>query len=92
MNWPPLLLHLRVPSNEGFVGLWLPWFLLYPVLLALMLVVLPFVFLAILFLLPAGKAEPLIWGGPYLWRLLFSMRGLRVEVNTGGRRMMLDFV
>jgi len=44
MKWPPMFLHLRIPTDNGFVGLWLPWFLVYPILLGLMLIALPFSF------------------------------------------------
>jgi hypothetical protein len=92
MNWPPLLLHLRIPSDKGFVGLWLPWFLIYPVILLLMLIALPIVILVALILLPAGNARPLIMGGPYMWRLLFAMRDLKMDIQTGNRKMLLNFV
>jgi hypothetical protein len=92
MNRPPLLLHLRIPTSDGFFGLWLPWFLIYPILLALMLIALPIVLVAVLILLPTGKARPLIMGGPYLWRILFSMRGLNVDINDGPKRMTFNFI
>jgi hypothetical protein len=92
MNWPPLLLHLRLPSREGFLGLWLPWFLVYPILLALMLIALPFILVAAIFLVPGGRARPLLMAGPYIWRLLFALRGLKMDIETGGREMMVDFV
>ena len=92
MNWPPLLLHLRLPSREGFVGLWLPWFLVYPILLALMLIALPFILVAAIFMVPAGRARPLLMSGPYLWRLLFAMRGFKMDIETAGREMLFDFV
>jgi len=92
MNLPPLLLHLRIPSKEGFVGLWLPWFLIYPVLLVLMLVALPIVLVLAIILLPMGKARPMVMAGPYVWRLLFVMRGLKMDIQTGSRKMLVDFV
>ncbi|MDV2989548.1 MAG: hypothetical protein P3T54_05310 [Dehalogenimonas sp.] len=92
MNRPPLLLHLRIPTSDGSFGLWLPWFLIYPILLALMLIALPIVLVAVLILLPTGKARPLIMGGPYLWRILFSMRGLNVDINDGPKRMTFNFI
>jgi hypothetical protein len=92
MNWPPLLLHLRIPSGEGFLGLWLPWFLIYPILLLLMLIALPFVLVLAVIMLPTGRARPLIMAGPFLWRLLFAMRGLKMDIQTGNREMLFDFV
>jgi hypothetical protein len=88
----PFLLYLRIPTEDGSFGLWLPWFLIYPVLLALMLLVLPLVLILALFLLPTGKARPLIMAGPYLWRVLFNLRGLNMDVQTGRRQIQLNFV
>jgi hypothetical protein len=92
MNWPPMLLHLRIPREKGYCGLWLPWFLIYPVLLVLMIIVLPLVILLAIFMLPTGKARLLILSGPYLWQVLFNMRGLRVHLYEGKREIMFNFV
>jgi hypothetical protein len=43
-------------------------------------------------MLPTGRARPLVMAGPYLWRLLFAMRGLKMDIQTGGREMLFDFV
>ena len=52
MRWPPLLLHIKfIKRNRGF-GLWLPLFLIGPLftlfLLAIIVIVLPFIVLALL--------------------------------------------
>ena len=88
----PMFLYLRFPTGGGSFGMWLPWFLIYPIVLALMLLVLPFVLVAAIILLPLGKAQPVIMAGPYLWRLLFAMGGLRVDVKTGVHEVQLNFV
>ena len=87
-----MLLHLRIPTQDGSFGLWLPWFLIYPVLLLLMLVVLPLILVAAVILLPLGMARPVIMAFPYLWQVLFAMRGLNVEVQTGGRELIVNFI
>lgn len=92
MNWPPMLLHLRIPSGDSFIGLWLPWFLVYPLLLVLMLIALPIVIVLAVILLPTGKSRPLILAGPYVWLLLFNMRGLKVDIQQGNRKIMFNFV
>ena len=92
MNRPPLLLHLRIPSKSGFIGLWLPWFLVYPVLLLLMLVALPLILIAVLIMVPMGNARSLLLAGPYLWRVMFAMRGFRLDIGNGQQAMLVDFV
>jgi hypothetical protein len=43
-------------------------------------------------LLPIGKSRPLIMIWPYIWRLLFNMRGLTVDIQQNKRKLMFDFV
>jgi len=88
----PMLLHLRFPTNRGSCGLWLPWFFIYPILLAIMLLVLPLVLFIAIALLPLGKTWRLVMAGPYLWQLLAAMGGLRAEIHTGQRQMLINFI
>ena len=92
MNWPPMLLYLRIPSKNSYFGLWLPWLLIYPILLALLLIALPFVLVLAILMLTIGNSRPLILAGPCLWRLLFSLRGLKVDIQEGKRKLMFAFV
>ena len=92
MKYPPMLLHLRIPVGDGFFGLWLPWFLVYLLLLVAMLIAIPFMIVLAIILLPIGKSRPLIMIWPYIWRLLFNMRGLTVDIQQNKRKLMFDFV
>jgi uncharacterized metal-binding protein len=61
MKWPPLVLYMRFKDqNHGF-GLWIPLFLIGPIftlfVLAVFLIVLPFVILALLVALLAVVFE-----------------------------------
>jgi len=90
---PPTMLYLRFPTGpHSSFGLWLPWFLVYPLILALMLLVLPFMLIAVVFTLPFGYARPLIMLWPYVWRLLFSLRGLDMDIRSGQHDIQLNFV
>jgi len=92
MKYPPMLLHLRIPVGDGFFGLWLPWFLVYLLLLITMLIAIPFMIVLAIILLPIGKSRPLIMIWPYIWRLLCNMRGLTVDIQQNKRKLMFDFV
>jgi len=92
MKYPPMLLHLRIPVGDRFFGLWLPWFLVYLLLLITMLIAIPFMIVLAIILLPIGKSRPLIMIWPYIWRLLFNMRGLTVDIQQNKRKLMFDFV
>ena len=57
-----------------------------------MLLVLPFMLIAVVFSLPFGYARPLIMLWSYIWRLLFSLRGLDMDIQSGSRDIQLNFV
>ena len=89
---PPLLLHLRVPTGTGFIGLWLPYFLIYPLLLAVMVILAPFVFIAVLFTWDSGYGRTILLSGPYLWRLLWRLKGLKIDIDSPRRKLLMSFV
>ena len=95
MNWPPIWLHLKVPTEDGFNGLWLPFFLVYPILLVVSLIVLPFLLIAalvFLFMEDRRALTPLLVL-PYVWNVVFKTRGLLVDVkNNNGRDILIDFI
>lgn len=92
MSRPALMLHLKFPTDGGCRGLWLPLFLVYPVLLVLSLIVLPFLLLAALCMWPLGSARTPLLVLPYIWNLVFKTRGLTVDVSQPGRDILIDFV
>jgi hypothetical protein len=87
-----MLLHLRFPGEGGGWGLYLPFFLLYPLLLALFIVALPVILLLALVLWPAGKGLPLLQAVWYLWVMLFKMQGLKVDIMQGASNVLVEFV
>ena len=92
MKFPPMLLHLQIPVGDSFIGLWLPWFLVYLLLLILMVITMPFMIVLAIILIPTGKSRLLILIWPYIWRLLFNMKGLKVDIQQKNRKLMLSFI
>ena len=92
MSWPPMLLHLRFPVEAGSWGLWLPFFLIYPILLAVSLVLLPFLLIAGLVMWPGGRAKIPLLVLPYIWNVIFKTRGLLVDVKQEDHDVLIDFI
>ncbi len=92
MKFPPMLLHLQIPVGDSFIGLWLPWFLVYLLLLILMVITMPFMIVLAIILIPTGKSRLFILIWPYIWRLLFNMKGLKVNIQQNNRKLMFYFV
>jgi len=87
---PPCLLRIRCSLDSGRrVGLWIPLFLLYPLILALALVVIPVAILALLFTRHRGKILPALRALPQTCRVVSSTCGLRIEVHFGGNHVLV---
>ena len=80
----PLFVRLRVGRNPDKYGVLLPVFLVWILLFALMIALLPFVLIAALFTWRSGKGKLLLLTYPLLISLLFKLSGLHIEV--GGRK------
>ncbi len=93
MKFPPMILKLKIPRSggRGSFGLWLPLFLVYPFMLALAIILAPLVLLFSLLLWPSGRGKMLLLSGPYLCRLLFDLRGLRVDIEKRSSRVLVSF-
>ncbi|MDD5127520.1 MAG: hypothetical protein PHR43_05445 [Dehalococcoidales bacterium] len=81
MSWPPMLMHVKVRGEDTNFGLWLPLFLLWPIVLAVLIILSPLVLAAVLVLWPGGWGR---WSLRVLrdsLRVLCAMRGLRVDVR-----------
>jgi len=86
---PPMLMKLRL-KEEGKRGirLWLPLILLWPVALLVFLLVLPFLVLVSVF---HSKSRRMIIALPSLYRMICSLRGLRVEVEDTEEEVFVEF-
>lgn len=80
MKFPPSILSLRIKGESNF-SLWLPLFLIWPILLLVALVILPFIFLISLFYLK-GNVSRSILIVPASYNLISDLKGLTVEVDN----------
>jgi hypothetical protein len=81
MKWPPYLMYLRIQS----FGLWIPLFILAPIflliLLAILLVALPFLVIAFIFTWNIWWWEWLWFGIKALFATLHSLPGLQIDID-----------
>ncbi len=80
----PIFMRLKIGRNPDKYGLLLPIFLVWILLFALMIILLPFVLLAAILTWRGGQGKFLLLTYPLLISLLFKLSGLRIEV--GGRK------
>jgi len=84
MNWPPMLMHVKVKNEKTDFGLWLPLFLLFPLALVVLLILSPLILIGILVMLALGQGRWVEFGFRCLWVAVVSswaLRGLRVDVQ-----------
>ena len=91
MMWPPSILRLRIRNQRHRFGLWLPLFLIWPLVMLLGLLLLPFILLAAIVLWYRGWAKPLLLAGPSLFRLFCALRGLEVDVKQHSEQFFISF-
>lgn len=87
MKWPPYLLKLKLRKDCHAFALWLPLFLIGPLvlvfLLAVFIIMLPFALLTIIFTWRLGWWYPVLLSVPSIFYLLCHLSGLKIDV--GGR-------
>ena len=82
MILPPSILRLRVvEGGRKRVDLWLPLFLIWPVLAAAWVALLPVSAVVAVVHWKEGWGRRLLLGGPLLFYVFCRLRGLRVEVE-----------
>jgi hypothetical protein len=89
MSIPPCLMHVRIHNEEHNFGLWLPLFLAWLILAALLLAILP---ILLIVALPFGWGEFMLLLGPRFYNILCALRGLKVEIDRTSEKVEVLFV
>jgi hypothetical protein len=91
MNIPPLLMRLKIINPEHRINLWLPLFVIWLILLALVLLISPLVCVLVILLWPWGWGETLLLLGPALYRLLCGLNGLSIDIRSPHEIVLIYF-
>jgi hypothetical protein len=92
MSTPPCLLYLRVNNGEHNFGLWLPLFLVWILLAAILLALLPIYLIVVIISFAAGWGEFFLMAGPRLYDVLCALKGLKVDVDKTDEKVEITFV
>jgi len=89
---PPLAMKIwSISPSEGInMRLWIPLFILWPLLLILALALTPLVIILALLLWPWGKARQLILFLPLFFYLAWATRGLLIDVRNAGKWFLIS--
>ena len=95
MSWPPYWLKIRIENEHHSVPLWLPLFIIGPlvllILLAIFLIILPFALLSLILTWELGWWRPLFLFIPALFRLFTQLPGLQIDLGSSSGRVSIGF-
>ena len=81
MKRPPMLMHLEIQGEDKRCGLWLPFFLMLPLALLVLIVLSPLILVAVLILWPSGWGKWALLVIRVTFGVLCSLHGLRVDIQ-----------
>ena len=90
MSLPPFVMRCRVSDGRRGFPLWIPLFLLWPLALAILLVLAPFLLVAAVVLRGGAWCRRLPRAGWAFLRCLCSVRGLELDFRKGGERFLIS--
>lgn len=90
MNRPPCLMRVRIDKPDGKINLWLPLFIILPVVGVIMLILAPFVLVAAVILWRFGWGRLLLLAVPAIFACICAMRGLEVKVDQTQEKVLVS--
>ena len=76
MNWPPMLIHIKIKNKDHHFGFWVPLFLIYPIVLAVLIILSPFILIAIFVIWLCGRGNWAMFTLKTALLAFCSLRGL----------------
>jgi hypothetical protein len=92
MTRPPMLMHVKMKGEGRSFGLWLPLFLLLPLLLVVLIILSPLILIALLVLWPSGWGKWALLLLKTTFGLFCSMRGLKIDIWNGRQCVYISVV
>ncbi len=90
MKRPPYLMRVRVKNQDRKINLWIPLFIIFPLIIILLVIMSPFILLATAALWYFGWGKPLLMIVPAALGCLCALRGLEVNVNRNGKGLLIS--
>ena len=83
-------MRCRVSDGRRGFPLWIPLFLLWPLALAILIILAPFLLVAAAVLWGGARCRRLPRAGWAVLRCLCSLRGLELDFRKGGERFLIS--
>ena len=88
MILPPSLSRIRIRNKNTRLSLWLPLFLIWPLILLAMVILSPLVLICAVLLWPVGMGKSILLTGPLLFHLFCSIEGLEIVVGKSSEQVL----
>ena len=85
MNWPPMLMHVKVKNKDTDFGIWIPLVLIALIAFAVLIALSPLIILAFIIMLMLGGERWVRLTLLGLWTIIVSswaLKGLEVNVQN----------
>jgi len=92
MSIPPCLMYLRIHSEEHHFGLWLPLFLAWIILAALLIALLPIFLIVLIVASFCGWGKFTLLLGPHIYTMLCALRGTKVDIDRTDEKVEISFI
>ena len=91
MNAPPFLMRLKISNEQRDLDFWLPLFLAWLILLALLIAFAPLAIILMIVLWPSGWSKFILLAPVNLYRMLRDLKDLRVDVRKKQETVLIYF-
>lgn len=90
MKRPPYLIRIHINNRNHNINLWLPLFIILPIIFILLLILTPLILVAAVVLWHSGWGRPLLMTAPATLGCLYALRGLEVDFKQNEERVYIS--
>ena len=91
MMFPPSILRVRVVDEDSRVSLWIPLILVWPLVLTLQVISLPWIVAVAVVTWRSGWGRPILFCWPAMFHLCCDLPGLKVDVTELNESVLIYF-
>ena len=91
MIFPPSVLRVAIKNESRGFSLWLPLFVIWPLLLLAALVLAPLVLALAIVLWWTGWGKLMLYSGPMFFAVFCALRGLEIDIQNRDKHVHLSF-
>jgi len=92
MKRPPLWMRIKVRDEKRKFGLWLPLFLLIPLIVVILVILSPLILITVLVLWHSGKGKKILFAFRAAFVVFHEMPGLKIDIKNAERYVYISIL